>query len=144
MNTPLSAKRILTALMISCCVAGLAPAAAIAAPAPVASHHKHKVKLDAQLEKTRVNKGESTKIKGNLSELSGMESVTGDEPLVVQRLDLATKTWVDVTSTSCRPNGRYSVSVSFSFSANLSLRIYHPETDLYASAYSSVFALLVL
>jgi len=57
-RTPLSPRRILTALVIACTVAGLAPAVASADPAPVPvaqqGHKKHKVKLEASAEKAKV------------------------------------------------------------------------------------------
>jgi hypothetical protein len=35
-------------------------------------------------------------------------------------------------------------SLSFSIRASLTLRVYHPETDLYVSAVSSVIGLVVI
>ncbi|HKN52500.1 MAG TPA: hypothetical protein VJX66_08370 [Amycolatopsis sp.] len=148
-KTPLHLRRILSALVIALCAAGLAPAVAAAAPTPtpltVQGHHKHKVKLEAGAEKAQVKAGESTKIKGRLDALEGgLQSLGSSEPIIVQRLDLSTHTWINVASGSCRPNGAFSLSLSFSLRASLSLRVYHPESDLYVSAYSSVFALLVI
>jgi len=45
--------------------------------------------------------------------------------------------WVNLADTTCRPNGGFSFSLSFSVSATVSLRLYHPESTLYAAAYSS-------
>jgi len=145
-RSPLSPRRILTALVIACTVAGLAPAVASADPAPVPTaqqgHKKHKVKLEASAEKAKVKVGEETKIKGSLAELTGLESVSTSEPIIVQRLD--GNVWVDVATGGCRPNGIFRLSLSFSIRASLTLRVYHPETDLYVSATSSIFALLVI
>jgi hypothetical protein len=51
---------------------------------------------------------------------------------------------VDVASGSCQPKAAFSIDVSFSVSATLSLRVFHPESTLYAAAYSDAFALVVL
>ncbi|QWF78935.1 hypothetical protein [Amycolatopsis sp. CA-230715] len=135
--------RVLTALVLSCLVAGLAPAAANAAsPAPVPSTTvaKGKVKVDAKLAKGKVKKGEKVKLTGKLAVQDRLDT---DEPLIVQQ-QVSGGAWVNIANTTCRPNGGFSLNLSFSISASLSLRVYHPETTIYASAYSSVFALLVL
>ena len=144
-RTPLAARRILSALVIAVTVAGFAPAVSAAAPlSPTATqgHHKHKVKLDASAEKTKIKVGETTRIKGSLADLAGLESVASSEPLIVQRLD--GHVWVDVTTGSCKPNGNFKLSLSFKLRASLTLRVFHPETDLYVSATSGLIALLVI
>ncbi|MFC4081197.1 hypothetical protein [Amycolatopsis samaneae] len=142
--------RVLSALVLCCLVAGLAPATATAtaAPAPAPSSAtlaKGKVKVDAKLDKAKVKKGEKVKLNGKLSveAPAGRDTVTGDEPLIVQQ-QVSAGAWVDIATSSCRPNGGFSLSLSFTVSASLSLRVYHPETTIYASAYSSVFALVVI
>lgn len=140
--------RVLTALVLSCLVAGLAPAAATAAPAPSPSSStvalaKGKVKVDAKLAKGKVKKGEKVKLTGKLDVLAEGSRLDATEPLIVQQ-QISAGAWIDIATTSCRPNGSYSLNLSFSLSASLSLRVYHPETTIYASAYSSVFALLVI
>ena len=145
-RTPLSPRRILTALVIACTVAGLAPAVASADPAPVPlaqqGHKKHKAKLDAGVEKAKVKVGEETKIKGSFADVGGLESLSGGEPIVVQKL--VGSTWVDLTTGTCKPNGHFKFSLSFTLRASLTLRVFHPETDLYVSVSSSLIALLVI
>ena len=145
-RTPLGPRRIFTALVIACTIAGLAPAVANADPAPVPvaqqGHKKHKLKLEASADKSRVKVGEETKIKGSLAELTGLESATTNEPIIVQRLD--GHVWVDVATGGCRPNGNFRLNLSFTIRASLTLRVYHPETDLYVSATSSLIALVVI
>ena len=149
-RTPLAPRRLLSALAVSLLVAGLAPAVASAAPAtsaaPSASqgHKKHKMKVDAKVAKSRIKAGETTQVRGNLTDLTPNESfgaITA-EPVVVQRLQGST--WVDVADGTCSPDGAFVLDLSFSLHASLSLRVFHPETDLYVSAYSSIFALVVL
>ncbi len=145
-RTPLNPRRILTALVIACTVAGLAPAVSSAATAPVPvaqqGHKKHKAKLDAGVEKAKVKVGEETKIKGSFADLGGLEAVSGGEPVIVQKL--VGNVWVNLTTGTCRPNGNFRFSLSFSLRASLTLRVFHPETDLYLSVSSNLFALVVI
>ena len=137
---------LVSALVVACTVALAAPAVAVAAggpaPAVVQGHPKHKAKLEAKADKTQVKVGEETKIKGSFADLGGQESVAGGEPVIVQQLQGGV--WVNLSSGTCRPNGNFVFSLSFSVRATLSLRVYHPETDLYVSAVSSVIGLVVL
>jgi len=57
------------------------------------------------------------------------------EAVIVQQLQAGV--WVNLADTTCRPNGGFTFSLSFSLSATVSLRLYHPETTLYAAAYSA-------
>jgi len=139
-RTPLSARRILSALVISIAVAGLVPAlAAPATAAPItasAEAGKGKVKLDGKLGKDHVKVGEKVDLKGNLKVLEARADGTQTlEAVIVQQLQAGV--WVNLADTTCRPNGGFSFSLSFSLSATISLRLYHPETTLYAAAYSS-------
>jgi hypothetical protein len=139
-RTPLSARRILSALVISIAVAGLVPAlAAPATAAPItasAEAGKGKVKLDGKLGKDHVKVGEKVDLKGNLKVLEARADGTQTlEAVIVQQLQAGV--WVNLANTTCRPNGGFSFSLSFSLSATISLRLYHPETTLYAAAYSS-------
>jgi hypothetical protein len=111
---------------------------------------KKHVKVKAKLGKGKIKVNEKVKLKGNLDidlPLLRAQSARTDagmslEPIVVQRLDGGA--WVDVASTSCRPNGSFNLKLSFQFRAELTLRVYHPETTLYTSASSSHFTLLVI
>ncbi|WP_181771082.1 hypothetical protein [Amycolatopsis pittospori] len=132
-------RRAFTALAISCAlVAGLAPAAsAIGSPVPAAPEiSKKKVKLDASLSKKQAKVNEKVTLKGALREegarADGTESL---EAIIVQQLQGSV--WVNIADTTCRPNSTFSLKLSFSLSAVITLRAYHPETTLYASAYTS-------
>ncbi|RSM78365.1 hypothetical protein DL991_17435 [Amycolatopsis sp. WAC 01375] len=134
-------RRAFAALAISCAlVAGLAPAAsAIGSPAPVPASSeagKKKVKLDASLSKKQVKVNEKVTLKGKLqvdgARTDGTDSL---EAIIVQQLQGSV--WVNIGDTTCRPNSTFSLKLSFSFSAVITLRAYHPETTLYASAYTS-------
>jgi hypothetical protein len=135
---------LVSALVIACTVALAAPTVALAAtgPAPAAVQgKKHKAKLEAKAEKTRVKVGEETKIKGSFADLGGQESVSGGEPVIVQQLKAGV--WVDLTTGTCKPNGVFKFSVSFNIRANVTLRVFHPETELYVGVVSSLIGIVV-
>ncbi|MFD6070483.1 hypothetical protein, partial [Amycolatopsis lurida] len=120
-------------------VAGLAPAAAATgspAPLPASSEAgKKKVKLDASLSKKQVKVNEKVTLKGTLQALERTDGTDSLEAIIVQQLQGSV--WVNIADTTCRPNSTFSLKLSFSFSAVITLRAYHPETTLYASAYTS-------
>ncbi|EME62904.1 hypothetical protein H074_06734 [Amycolatopsis decaplanina DSM 44594] len=122
-------------------MAGLAPAAsATDSPAPVpaaAEAGKKKVKLDASLNKKEAKVNEKVTLKGSLQAEEGARSDGTDslEAIIVQQLQGSV--WVNIADTTCRPNSTFSLQLSFSLSAVITLRAYHPETTLYASAYTS-------
>ncbi|MDS0139713.1 MULTISPECIES: hypothetical protein [unclassified Amycolatopsis] len=130
-------RRILTALAVTLALAGPALAAPAGA-APLASATeagKGKVKVEGKLGKDHVKVGEKVDLKGNLKVLDAARSEGSVETVVVQQLQAGA--WVNIADTTCRPNGGFSLSLSFSLSATVSLRLYHPETTLYAAAYSA-------
>ncbi|MGW4060480.1 hypothetical protein ACWEGE_19500 [Amycolatopsis sp. NPDC004747] len=132
-------RRILTALAVTVALAGPAPAlAAPAGAAPLASATeagKDKVKVEGKLGKDHVKVGEKVDLKGNLQVLEAARSEASVETVIVQQLQAGA--WVNIADTTCRPNGGFSLSLSFSVSATVSLRLFHPETTLYAAAYSA-------
>ncbi|MFJ7217110.1 hypothetical protein [Amycolatopsis sp. NPDC098790] len=135
---------LVSALVIACTVALAVPAAAVAVTGPTAVQgpKKHKAKIEAKADKSRVKVGEETKIKGSFADLGGQESLTGGEPVIVQQLQAGV--WVNLSTGTCRPNGNFVLSLSFSVRASVSLRVFHPETDLYVSAVSGVFGVVVV
>jgi len=138
-RTSHSASRILSALVISIAVAGLAPGLAVpAGAAPLVSSAeagKGKVQVDGKLGKDHVKVNEKVDLKGNLKVLDAARAEETLETVIVQQLQAGA--WVNLADTTCRPNGGFSFSLSFSLSTTVSLRLYHPETTLYAAAYSS-------
>ena len=132
-------RKILTALALSVALAGLAPAlAAPAGAAPLSSAveaGKGKVKVEGKLGKDHVKVNEKVDLKGNLQVLDAARTDQSVEAVIVQQLQAGA--WVNIADTTCRPNGNFSVSLSFSLSATVSLRLFHPETTLYAAAYSA-------
>ncbi|MEV5713365.1 hypothetical protein AB0L41_05685 [Amycolatopsis mediterranei] len=138
-RTSHSAGRILSALVISVALGGLAPA--LASPAGAASLSssveagKGKVKVEGKLGKDHVKVNEKVDLKGNLQVLDAARSEQTVETVIVQQLQAGA--WVNIADTTCRPNGGFSFNLSFSLSATVSLRLYHPETTLYAAAYSA-------
>ncbi|WP_410588625.1 hypothetical protein [Amycolatopsis sp. lyj-23] len=136
-RTPHGARRILSALVVGLFLAGLAPAVAGAAPLSSAAVEagKKKVAVEGKLGKDHVKVNERVDLKGNLKVLGAARSEGSVETVVVQQLKAGA--WVNIADTNCRPNGGFSVNLSFSVSATVSLRLYHPETTLYAAAYSA-------
>jgi hypothetical protein len=150
--------RSLISLLAGCALLATAPGAALAAPeAGNAGNNtsservadRKQVKVKAKLDKAKVKVNEKVKLKGSLdidlplrAQNAGTDAGMSLEPIVVQRLDAGA--WVNVASTSCRPNGGFNLKLSFQFRAELTLRVYHPETVLYTSASSSLFTLLVV
>jgi hypothetical protein len=138
-RTPHAAGRMLSALVISTALAGLVPALANpAAAAPLTSFAeagKGKVKVDGKLGKDHVKVNEKVDLKGKLEVLGASRAEQALETVIVQQLQGGT--WVNLAGTTCRPNGGFSFRLSFSLSATVSLRLYHPETTLYAAAYSA-------
>ncbi|MET8997031.1 hypothetical protein [Amycolatopsis sp. NPDC004169] len=132
-------RRLIAALAVTVALAGLAPAlAAPAGAAPLSSATeagKKKVKVDGKLAKDHVKVGEKVDLKGNLQVLETARSEASVETVIVQQLQAGA--WVNIADTTCRPNGGFSLSLSFSLSATVSLRLFHPETSLYAAAYSA-------
>ncbi|TNC20197.1 hypothetical protein [Amycolatopsis alkalitolerans] len=127
------ARRVVIALLAVCCALLVAAPAAAAAP-------KTKVTLHANAAQQQVKVGQKLKVRGTLDVAA--RSGGGAEPVVVQSLQAGA--WVDLTTGRCRPDGGFTLDLSFAVSAQFTLRVYHPETTLYASAASNVFAVLVL
>ncbi|MGW3998006.1 hypothetical protein [Amycolatopsis sp. NPDC004772] len=128
-------RRILTALAVTLALAGPALAAPAAPLAAATEAGKGKVKVEGKLGKDHVEVGEKVDLKGNLKVLDAARSEGSVETVVVQQLQAGA--WVNIADTTCRPNGGFSLRLSFSLSATVSLRLYHPETTLYAAAYSA-------
>ena len=110
--------------------------------------HKSPVKLDAKPDKSTVKVGEHTKIRGHLT-LSPADGgavaaapAGGVDVVFVQRL--VAGVWVNIVSRPCAAGGDFSFDVSFTVAASLTLRVFAPETDIYAAASSDVFALVVI
>ncbi|WP_106178134.1 hypothetical protein [Prauserella shujinwangii] len=137
--------RLFVALLASCLVLVLGSAAAAASPGAVTGPKKD-LKVHAAVDKKVVKVNEKVKLRGALevrSQGKGRADASGGlEPVIVQSLQAGA--WVNLTTSSCRPNGKFFLNLSFSFSANLTLRVYHPETHVYASAYSELVTLAVI
>jgi len=136
-----SLTRTLAALTVGCAALAVTPVAASAAPAAVQAPAKHKMKVQAKAAKGKVKKHERTQIKGRVDD-AARSAASGTETLIVQELEAGA--WVNVATGGCQPNGTFAIDVSFDVSATLSLRVFHPESTLYVSAVSDVFALVVL
>lgn len=116
-------KRVL--LAVALCLAMVAAGPATTALATTDG----KAKLSATLLDKKVKANDKARIKGELEmEDPGARTLT---PIVVQKL--VAGVWVDVTTSSCRPNYTFRLNVSFSISAEYSLRIYHPSTSVYSN-----------
>jgi hypothetical protein len=116
-------KRVL--LAVALCLAMVAAGPATTALATTDG----KAKLSATLLDKKVKANDKARIKGELEmEDPGARTLT---PIVVQKL--VAGVWVDVTTSTCRPNYTFRLNVSFSISAEYSLRVYHPSTSVYSN-----------
>ncbi|SDZ08022.1 hypothetical protein SAMN05421504_10997 [Amycolatopsis xylanica] len=144
------AGRAFAALAISCAlVAGFTPAAsAIGSPATASSvaNGKKKVNVGLDLSKNKAKANEEVKLHGKLDVLEGGllsdEAVSSGSETLILQTQTSAGLWVDYGSYYCKPKGTFSLSLSFS--ATVSLRLYHPETTLYLSAYSNISLLTIL
>lgn len=107
-------------------------------PAAVHSPAHKPVHLTAKPDKARIHRGEHIKLRGHLTTGVGHGSA---EILLVQ--EFRAGGWVTVATAHCRPDSDFAIDLSFNVSANLTLRVYHPETSLFAAA-SVQFSLVVL
>lgn len=134
--------RLFTALTVGCAALAVAPTMAAAAPAAMHAPAKHPVKIHAKPAKQRLHVGEKTKIDGRLDVATAAR--TDDPEILIVQQEIRAGIWIDLTNTTCRPNGSFSLDISFDVAADVSLRVYHPDTELYAEAYSDVFAMVVI
>ncbi len=141
-RTSLRVAATILAILLGC----LTLSAASASAEPMGKHH---VKLTAAPVKSHVHKGEQVRIHGHLASVAG----TGHTPMAATTLtaddlylqeETSAGVWVNLDNTGCYPDDDFDFNLSFSVSASLTLRIFAPETDMYAAAYSDVFALVVL
>ena len=119
--------------------------ASAAGAGPLGKHH---VRLSAAPVKNRVHRGEQVRIHGHLASApeaaqSLMAAVDTSDVLYLQE-ETQAGVWVNLASTGCRPDNDFDLGLRLSVSVTLTLRVYAPETSLYAAATSSVFALVVL
>lgn len=138
MNRTTKFSRALLALVAGCLLLTAVPAAA-ATPNPAGAEVLKGVKVHAKADKEKVKVNEKVRIRGALEVPARSEAA---ETVIIQSLQAGV--WVDLRSTSCRPNASFSLNLSFSVSAQLTLRAYHPATTLYATAVSETFLLLVI
>jgi hypothetical protein len=135
-------RQLLIATLLAC-VTLLLPGTAAAA---TDAGSKGQVKVTAKLEKTVVKVSEKVTLTGRLDVAGGTRRAAsapaGLEPIVVQKLQAGV--WVDVTTGSCRPNGGFTLHLSFDVAVDLSLRVYHPESDAYLAAHSEVVSVSVI
>jgi hypothetical protein len=117
-------KRLLLAVALCLAMVAAGPVTAAATATT-----EGKAKLSATLLDKKVKVNNKARIKGELEMAdTGARTLT---PIVVQKL--VAGVWVDVTTSSCRPNYTFRLNVSFSISAEYSLRIYHPSTSVYSN-----------
>ena len=110
------------------CLAALVTPTATASAAPAT---EAKTKLHAKLLDSKVKVNANARIKGELDVDTRSADGRTLEPIVVQRL--VAGVWVDVLSTSCRPNYTFRLSISFSLAAEYQLRVYSPTTTVFSS-----------
>lgn len=115
-----------------------ASAAPVTAGSEITTPAHAKAKLQGKLLDSKVKVNAKARIRGRLDLLDTRSAERGLELVVVQKL--VAGAWIDVLSTPCRPNSTFRLSVSFSLSAEYSLRLFHPTT----AVSSNTFVLSVL
>lgn len=132
MNTPKRTARWLAALATcAMVVAAPVPAASATTPDPATTEVAAKAKLTAKLLDSKVKAHGKARVRGKL-ELPA--DARGLELVVVQKL--VAGVWVDVLTSSCRPNATFRLSLSFSVTGWYSLRVYHPATTVASATLS--------
>jgi hypothetical protein len=121
-------KRYLAALAL--CLATLLTTAATTSATSTVADTPAKAKLHAKLLDTKVKVNAMARIHGRL-DLDARS--THWEPIIVQHL--VAGVWVNVLSTDCRPNYTFRLGVSFSVSAQYTLRVYNPTTTVHSSTF---------
>jgi hypothetical protein len=129
-----------TALAFGCL--GLAVPAAAASyattPAAVQSPAHKPVQLSARPDRGQIHRGEHVKLRGHLATGVGHGA---PEILLVQVWRGGG--WVTVATGRCQPDSDFVIDLSFNVSANLTLRVYHPQSALFAAAFVQ-FSLVVI
>lgn len=136
---PLVLAGLVATVALGCVGAASAPSVAAAqhTPAVARSVHRQPAQLTAKPDKLRIKRGERVTVRGRLTVGQGHTAapfVTDTEPLLVQELTAAG--WTTIETDSCEPGGDFAIQLSFGISADLTLRVFHPETDLYAAAFA--------
>ncbi|HWC81002.1 MAG TPA: hypothetical protein VG756_13690 [Pseudonocardiaceae bacterium] len=140
-----TSSRLVTAALVL--ILGCLTLSAVSADAsPLGKHH---VKLSAGPVKSRVHKGDQVRIHGHMAsapDTTGRALMAATDTSATLYLQEETQAgvWVNLADTNCRPDNDFDIGLRLNVSATLSLRVFAPETALYASATSSVFALVVL
>ena len=141
-RTTLRVAATVLAILLGC----LTLSAASASAEPMGKHH---VKLSAGPVKNHVHKGEQVRIHGHMASASDgtrspMAAVADLSDVLYLQQETQAGVWVNLASTNCEPDNDFDIGLRLNVSATLTLRVFAPETSLYASATSSVFALVVL
>ncbi|MFB9925614.1 hypothetical protein ACFORO_36705 [Amycolatopsis halotolerans] len=131
-------------LALSLALSGLCLTAVPAQAAVPAAHQaakKKPVHIKAGPVKSRVHKGEQIRIHGHVA--TGPAGRADDEILYLQE-ETQAGVWVNLASASCLPDNDFDLGLRLNVSGTLTLRVFHPETTLFATATSEVFAVVVL
>ncbi|WP_037366045.1 hypothetical protein [Amycolatopsis orientalis] len=126
------------------CLTALPAQAAPAAPDAPAAHQtakKKPVHLKAGPVKAKVHKGEQIRIHGHVA--TGPAGRADDELLYLQQ-ETRAGVWVNLASVSCLPDHDFDLGIRLNVSGSVTLRVFHPETTLFAAAASAVFTVVVL
>ncbi|MER6765851.1 MULTISPECIES: hypothetical protein [Amycolatopsis] len=126
------------------CLAAPAEAAVPQANAPAAHQagKKTPVHIKAGPVKAKVHKGEQLRIHGHFA--TGPAGRADDGGLLYLQEQTQAGAWVNLASASCAPDNDFDLGIRLNVSATLTLRVYHPESTLFATAVSAVFTVVVL
>lgn len=112
------------------------------APAAHQAAKKKPVHLKAVPVKSKVHKGEQIRIHGHFA--TGPAGRRDDVGMLYLQQRTQAGAWVNLASTSCAPDHDFDLGVQVNVSGSLTLRVYHPESALFAAAASAIFTVVVL
>ncbi|WP_154676156.1 hypothetical protein [Amycolatopsis benzoatilytica] len=137
---------VLSLTLTGLCLASLPAQAAVPRPAAPAAHQPAGKKTSMQIHagpvKGKVHRGEQIRIHGHVATGPRGRSDAGDTLYLQTQVQAGV--WVNLASAPCAPDSDFDITLAQSTSGTLTLRIFHPETSVFAAAFSDVFAVVVL
>ncbi|MBB2501295.1 hypothetical protein [Amycolatopsis echigonensis] len=127
------------------CLTALPAQAAVPQASAPAAHQEGKktpVHIKAGPVKAKVHKGEQLRIHGHVATGPAARGDGGGTLYLQQETQAGV--WVNLVSTSCSPDSDFDLGLQLNVSGTLTLRVFHPESTLFAAAASAVFTVVVL
>ncbi|WP_244223839.1 hypothetical protein [Amycolatopsis circi] len=112
------------------------------APAAHQAGKKTPVHIKAGPVKSKVHKGEELRIHGHVA--TGPAGRGDDGGILYVQQQTQAGVWVNLASTPCSPGNDFDLGLRLTVSGTVTLRVFHPESTLFAAAVSAVFTVAVL